>query len=197
MCAIFGILGPFDPAQARRALSTIAHRGPDYCGIVEQKNLFFAHNRLSIIDLRATAHQPMRHKDVLLSFNGEIYNYRELRERVPRDRRFRSRGDVEVVLKHTRRSVATTSAEMAEGDARLLVLEYDARAFGRQIGDENPVCQAERECGVREPSAIGSNQVGHRVELHDQVGVLFPGQLDLGRHVGPALEPELVSLGRG
>ncbi|WP_345976387.1 asparagine synthase (glutamine-hydrolyzing) [Sulfurimonas sp. HSL3-7] len=98
MCAIFGILGPFDPQQARQALSTMAHRGPDYCGIVEQERLFFAHNRLSIIDLRASAHQPMRHNEVLLSFNGEIYNHRALRQELSADFIFASDSDTEVLL---------------------------------------------------------------------------------------------------
>ncbi len=98
MCAIFGILGPFDPLQARQALSAMAHRGPDYCGIVEQEKLFFAHNRLSIIDLRAAAHQPMRHNDLLLSFNGEIYNHKALRQELSCDFDFKSDSDTEVLL---------------------------------------------------------------------------------------------------
>jgi len=80
MCAVFGILGDFDPATARRALSSLAHRGPDYCRIIEEKGLFFAQHRLSIRDLHERSHQPLREGNVLLSFNGEIYNYREIAE---------------------------------------------------------------------------------------------------------------------
>ncbi len=98
MCAVFGIIGAFDPAQARHALATMAHRGPDYCGIVEQERLFFAHNRLSIIDLGAQAHQPMRHGEVLLSFNGEIYNHKALRQELSAEFAFHSDSDTEVVL---------------------------------------------------------------------------------------------------
>jgi len=98
MCAVFGILGDFNPSQARQALSSMGHRGPDYCGIVEQKGLFFAHNRLSIVALDARAHQPMSHGEILLSFNGEIYNYKVLRQELSRDFSFKSDSDTEVLL---------------------------------------------------------------------------------------------------
>ncbi len=98
MCAIFGILGDYNPSLARHALSTMAHRGPDYCGIIEQERLFFAHNRLSIVDLQAKAHQPMRRGDLLLSFNGEIYNHKALRQELAADFSFESDSDTEVLL---------------------------------------------------------------------------------------------------
>jgi asparagine synthase (glutamine-hydrolysing) len=80
MCALFGILGDYDPSAARRGLGALAHRGPDYCSIVEEKRLFFAHHRLSIRDLHERSHQPLRSGNVLMSFNGEIYNYRQIAE---------------------------------------------------------------------------------------------------------------------
>jgi len=98
MCAVFGIIGEVNPNQARLALSVMAHRGPDYCGIVEQEHLFFAHNRLSIIALDTNAHQPMRHEEVLLSFNGEIYNHKALRQILSHDFSFKSYSDTEVLL---------------------------------------------------------------------------------------------------
>ena len=96
MCAVFGILGNYDPATARAALGTMAHRGPDYCGIVEDEQLFFAHNRLSIMDLDARSHQPMRRGEILLSFNGEIYNYRQLKSELDFD--FATESDTEVLI---------------------------------------------------------------------------------------------------
>ncbi len=98
MCAIFGIIGDFNPAQARQALSAMAHRGPDHCGIVEQQRLFFAHNRLSIIALEKTAHQPMQHEEILLSFNGEVYNHKALRQELSKEFSFKSDSDTEVLL---------------------------------------------------------------------------------------------------
>jgi len=48
MCAIFGILGTYNSLQAKRALATMTHRGPDFCGIVEEARLFFAHHRFIV-----------------------------------------------------------------------------------------------------------------------------------------------------
>ena len=98
MCAVFGILGEVDAGVARHALAVMAHRGPDHCGIVEKAGLFFAHNRLSIIDLDLKAHQPMRHGEVLLSFNGEIYNHKALRAELADVFDFKSASDTEVLL---------------------------------------------------------------------------------------------------
>jgi asparagine synthase (glutamine-hydrolysing) len=78
--AVFGILGSYDPSTARRALGALTHRGPDYCGIMEENGLFFAHQRLSIRDINDRSHQPIRRGNVLIGFNGEIYNYRDIAE---------------------------------------------------------------------------------------------------------------------
>ncbi len=96
MCAIFGILGKYDDAQAKYALGKLSHRGPDFCGIERRKNLFFAHQRLSITDRDTRSRQPLKHKDILLSFNGEIYNFKELREELNFD--FQTQSDSEVII---------------------------------------------------------------------------------------------------
>ena len=96
MCAIFGIIGSYDSKLARHALLRLVHRGPDYCGIEEKEQLFFAHQRLSITDLHHRSHQPLTHGEILLSFNGEIYNHKELRAQLEFD--FRTDSDTEVIL---------------------------------------------------------------------------------------------------
>jgi asparagine synthase (glutamine-hydrolysing) len=96
MCAIFGIIGEYDEAQAKYALGKLLHRGPDYCGIEQKKRLFFAHQRLSITDIHERSHQPLRHNDILISFNGEIYNHNELRREL--DFTFTTQSDTEVIL---------------------------------------------------------------------------------------------------
>lgn len=97
MCGVFGIVGEYSPAKAREALATLGHRGKDHCGIVEKQGLFLAHQRLSITDTHERSHQPMRHKELLLSFNGEIYNHRQLRAQLeifP----WQTHSDAEVIL---------------------------------------------------------------------------------------------------
>ena len=96
MCAVFGILGEYNETQAREALSRLTHRGPDYCGVIQKNNLFFAHQRLTILDSHSRSHQPLSHKDILLSFNGEIYNFKELKEELHYE--FETQSDSEVII---------------------------------------------------------------------------------------------------
>ena len=96
MCAIFGILGSYDEGRAKSALAKLSHRGPDYCGIVQQQNLFFAHQRLSIQDSHHRSHQPLKYGKILLSFNGEIYNFKELKRELDFD--FQTQSDSEVII---------------------------------------------------------------------------------------------------
>lgn len=86
MCSIFGYFSkkPIDDGLKNRLESAslgMAHRGPDGSGIFlsNDKKLFLAHNRLSIIDLSQKASQPFCKNGYTVVFNGEIYNYRELR----------------------------------------------------------------------------------------------------------------------
>lgn len=97
MCGVFGIIGDYSPDQARAAFTTLAHRGRDYSGIVEQPGLFLAHHRLAITDNRPRSNQPMRRGRLLLSFNGEIYNHRQLRQEL-KDFAWETDSDAEVIL---------------------------------------------------------------------------------------------------
>ena len=103
MCGFITILQPvpiIDIAAARRALNTLAHRGPDAAGEWCEDHVFLGHRRLSIIDL-ATGDQPMQSMDgrYVIVFNGEIYNFLELRKLLAREGAiFRTRSDTEVIL---------------------------------------------------------------------------------------------------
>ncbi len=113
MCGIAAILGTIDAshlAAAKRMNATQRHRGPDGSGSwcshppdgPPQPGVALGHTRLSILDLSAAAGQPMRDDatDTTVSFNGEIYNFRELREElISAGHRFGTTGDTEVVLR--------------------------------------------------------------------------------------------------
>ncbi len=89
-----------DLAQARRALDTIAHRGPDAAGEWQERDVLLLHRRLSIIDLAAGS-QPMQSRDgrYVIVFNGEIYNFPELRDLLAQEGVvFRTHSDTEVIL---------------------------------------------------------------------------------------------------
>jgi asparagine synthase (glutamine-hydrolysing) len=104
MCGIVGLVGreaSWTPEQRRlRAMmEAVAHRGPDDEGTWLQGPVALGHKRLSIIDL-TTGHQPMSNEDgsVWIVFNGEIYNYLELRRDLLRAHQFRTQSDTEVIL---------------------------------------------------------------------------------------------------
>ena len=102
MCGIAGILGRFDEGAVQRMGLAMAHRGPDDEGIFSDSSgpVVLGHRRLSIIDLSAQGRQPMASEDgnVVLIFNGEIYNFKELRARLEARHRFRSATDSEVIV---------------------------------------------------------------------------------------------------
>lgn len=105
MCGIAGYIGldgaPASPIVLRRMADAIRHRGPDGEGFFTDGSLGLAHRRLAIIDLSPAGHQPMVTADgrFVLTYNGEIYNYQELRlELEAVGCQFHSRTDSEVVL---------------------------------------------------------------------------------------------------
>jgi asparagine synthase (glutamine-hydrolysing) len=105
MCGIAGLIsfGQFDADSAHQrvevALDHLAVRGPDGAGTWSDDHCLLGHRRLAIVDLTEAGHQPMRRDDLTITFNGMIYNYRELRRDLEeRGERFRSDTDTEVIL---------------------------------------------------------------------------------------------------
>lgn len=103
MCGIVGILrrdgAPADPDLIARMLGVLRHRGPDDQGTFLKGPVGLGHNRLAILDL-VTGHQPMSSDGVTVVYNGEIYNYMELREDlVRRGHGFQTSSDTEVLLR--------------------------------------------------------------------------------------------------
>lgn len=86
--------------QRLRALASMRHRGPDGSNVYEEDGLFIGHTRLAIIDLTEAASQPMQSPDgrFVLAYNGEIYNFVELREQIGTAWPWRGEGDTEVLL---------------------------------------------------------------------------------------------------
>ena len=104
MCGIAGIVNrdrnrTADPAVVRAMMDAIAHRGPDDEGAHFDGPVGLGFKRLSIIDL-STGNQPIPNEDksLWIIFNGEIYNYLELRRDLQRHHTFRTQSDTEVVL---------------------------------------------------------------------------------------------------
>ena len=104
MCGICGILSPDDPVdeldrRVQRMMRTIEHRGPDSQGAFHGEGVALGHRRLSIIDLSAKGAQPMTLGTTTVVYNGEAYNFRELRRELQNTgRTFHSHSDTEVLL---------------------------------------------------------------------------------------------------
>ena len=105
MCGIAGKVGlsketVIRPSVVREMMDSIAHRGPDDEGIHSESQAVLGHRRLSIIDL-STGKQPISNEDgsVWIVYNGEIYNFRELREQLlSRGHVFKTLTDTEVIV---------------------------------------------------------------------------------------------------
>ena len=103
MCGIAGAINWGDAQVVARMTDALRHRGPDDRGIMffPHERVGLGHRRLSIIDLSAGGHQPMSSEDqsLWITFNGEIYNFVELRRELEaKGHRFRSSSDTEVIL---------------------------------------------------------------------------------------------------
>lgn len=155
MCGIFAMflsrpLTEADIAAARAATAQLRHRGPDAQGewVDRANGVFLGHTRLSIIDLTSSSAQPMHKAGCALSYNGELYNYRALREQLGQlGEVFESKGDVEVFLRAWRRWGPDAlnrfdgmfASALWDGEAGHLVVD----AFG-----EKPLLWAETKDGV-------------------------------------------------
>lgn len=104
MCGIAGYVSNKD-WDGPKMLEALHHRGPDskgvFCSDFQDKKIFLGHKRLSIIDLSEGGSQPMYSDDdqVVLTFNGEIYNFLELKSTILKGHQFKSNSDTEVLLK--------------------------------------------------------------------------------------------------
>ncbi|THH34567.1 asparagine synthase (glutamine-hydrolyzing) [Neolewinella litorea] len=105
MCGIFGVFNQsaskrIDRFAAKRAIDAIAHRGPDAEGIqFWDDQLCLGHRRLSIIDLHVESNQPFKYEHLSITYNGEIFNYKELKsELLQAGHSFRTASDTEVIL---------------------------------------------------------------------------------------------------
>lgn len=106
MCGIAGVFNvdgrPVSISMLRQMAEAIRHRGPDSEGFWTNSFVGFSHRRLSILDLSPLGHQPMQNDNgkIVIVFNGEIYNFHELRiELEAKGHGFRSKTDTEVLLK--------------------------------------------------------------------------------------------------
>ena len=104
MCGIAGMIDPrLGPEEGetllKGMLGSIRHRGPDYSSVWVDMPVLLGHNRLSIIDLSERANQPMEYDDLVIVYNGEVYNYIEIKKELEKKGyQFCTESDTEVIL---------------------------------------------------------------------------------------------------
>jgi asparagine synthase (glutamine-hydrolysing) len=100
MCGICGFLGFEDREVLKRMVKILAHRGPDDSGLYVDENVSLGHARLSIIDLSERGRQPMSNENgpIWIVYNGETYNFKDLRRNLEKKHNFYSDTDTEVLI---------------------------------------------------------------------------------------------------
>jgi asparagine synthase (glutamine-hydrolysing) len=179
VCGIAGIvaLAPSAAAPTREALramcGAIRHRGPDEFGIYKDDRAGLAHARLSIIDLKS-GQQPLGNEDdsIFIVFNGEIFNYLELREElVLLGHRFKTKSDTEVIV----------HAFEAWGDD--CFLRFNGQfAIALWDSKKQALSLARDRMGVR---PIHYAEIGGRVVFASEVKAMFAGEANLARAFDP------------
>ena len=107
MCGFVAIYNPQEIQKKytldllSRMTRLIEHRGPDNQDFFINQNIMMSHRRLSILDLSKEANQPMTDNEITIVFNGEIYNYIEIKDQLERDHniQFKTNSDTEVIIK--------------------------------------------------------------------------------------------------
>ena len=110
MCGIAGYIGEVRITKpiVKRTLNLMKNRGLDfknfYKTVVKDKNILLLHSRLSIIDLESRSNQPFSKEDLVLIFNGEIYNYLEIKKKLTNlGCKFFTTSDTEVIIESYRK----------------------------------------------------------------------------------------------
>lgn len=126
MCGIAGFYGKGDEQILKKMTRTLRHRGPDDEGFFFDQKVGLGHRRLSIIDLSQAGHQPMANEDktVWVIFNGEIYNFQNLRKELLSRHKFIGNSDAEVII-HLYEEVGEKVFEKIEG--MFAIALYDSK----------------------------------------------------------------------
>ncbi len=171
MCGICGKVyfdqtHPVSQQSLRQMSDTLSHRGPDGEGIWVDGNVGLAHRRLAIIDLRSVADQPMSNEDgsIWITFNGEIYNFQELRADLEsRGHIFRTNSDTEVIV-HAYEEYGRTCLDRLRGmfafaiwDARTRTLFLARDRVGKKplfyfVGHDRFIFSSEIKAILADPS---------------------------------------------
>lgn len=125
MCGIVGFNWN-DKKLLKKMMDEISYRGPDDSGTYEDENITLGHNRLSIIDLSKAGKQPMCNEEgnIWITFNGEIYNFQDIKKSLEKNHEFKSKTDTEVII-HLYEEKGIDFVKYLKGDFALFI--YDSK----------------------------------------------------------------------
>ena len=146
MCGIFGFylnreLDDLEISKAIKTLKLLTHRGPDYSNyyINKEKGIFLGHTRLSIVDLSKSNNQPFLKNSSVLVYNGEIYNYNDLKQKILKENlTYLTKGDTEV-LSEILQMNDFTKLSLIDGMFAFGYFNKNNLYLGREIYGEKPL----------------------------------------------------------
>ena len=143
MCGIAGVFLKSSDEEVGRMLNKLAHRGPDGQGIKNLPGGTLGHRRLAILDIEG-GHQPMGIDKTWITFNGEIYNYRDLAREHLGDQMLRTHSDTEVIL-YLYRKFGPPCVELLEGMFAFAILEGNELFIARDPLGIKPLYYGEHD----------------------------------------------------
>lgn len=168
MCGIAGAYRSTDVAHIERMLAWLSHRGPDGRGVAAADTGVLGHTRLAIIDLEG-GKQPMEYDGALICFNGEIYNYRALRNRYLRGQVLETDSDTEVLLR-LYRTLGPGFVRLLEGMFAFAILDGDDLFLARDPIGIKPLYLA-----WRDDTLLFASEIKALALYADQVTTFPPG----------------------
>lgn len=162
MCGIAGVFHGPASQIVKTMVKTISHRGPDGHGVMTISNGTFGHARLAILDVEG-GHQPMLHEDTSIVFNGEIYNYRELKRKYLPGSHLNTHSDTEVLI-HLYQKLGPKCVELLDG------------MFAFAIQHKGDVFLARDPIGIK-PMYYGTSADGKRFSFASEIKALA-GQVE-------------------
>ena len=163
MCGIFSyfsnkVLTKKEILLCRKGISLLKHRGPDGKGewFDSKKGVYIGHQRLSVIDLTSKARQPMKKKNHVLSYNGEIYNFNELKNKLKKNNiSFFSNSDSEVLLSLWQKK-GVSSLNYLDGMFAFVIWDGVNGWVARDKFGEKPIYYTYAENGIFISSELGA-----------------------------------------
>ncbi len=167
MCGIAGCFGVQDTRKIDQMLDALRHRGPNDRGLHRFSSGVFGHTRLSIVDV-AGGHQPMVRNEGRLGIvcNGEIYNYRELKERIPGELPFRTNSDTETILNLYRHKGPGCVADL-DGMFAFAIMDGEDIMLARDPVGIKPLYYGHHKGGMYFSSELGAMSLAQVDEVHE------------------------------